>query len=92
MPETTDPELFSRLYGWLGDRTSNPDGDEWQHEALQRLVRDLMTGPLAEERDKVRAPFLALADRIDQRHYTLTTPVQRVISRAIRDAAKDVAP
>lgn len=34
-------ELFSRIYAFLGDRTSQPDGDVWEHGPLNRLVRDL---------------------------------------------------
>ena len=42
-----DRELWSQLYGWLGDRTAQVDGDGWEHGRLQRAVRDLVAGPLA---------------------------------------------
>lgn len=36
-----DRELRSLLYGWLGDRSSQPDGDIWTHEQLMPAARDL---------------------------------------------------
>lgn len=35
-------ELFSLVYAFLGNRTSNPDGDVWEHGPLRRLVVDLL--------------------------------------------------
>ena len=44
-PRVSD-EVWSRLYGFLGDRTRHPTGYEWEHGRLQQLVEDLITGPL----------------------------------------------
>lgn len=39
----SDLELQSRLYAWLGNRTSKADGDAHDHESLLRLSADLAT-------------------------------------------------
>lgn len=44
--QQTERETFSQLYGWLGDRTSDVDGDVWEHERLQHFVRDLLALPV----------------------------------------------
>lgn len=38
----TDLERRSRAYALLADRSSQPDGSEWDHDRLRRLVDDLM--------------------------------------------------
>lgn len=35
-------ERKSRAYAFLSDRTSQPDGSEWDHDRLRRLVDDLL--------------------------------------------------
>lgn len=35
-------EQKSRAYAFLADRTSQPDGSEWDHDRLRGLVDDLL--------------------------------------------------
>lgn len=38
-------ELRSQLYAFLGDATSNPDGDAWDHDRLRAMVDRLVKLP-----------------------------------------------
>jgi len=35
-------EALSRLYAWIADRTSRPDGSEWDHARLRVAASDLL--------------------------------------------------
>lgn len=41
-PAVTADERKSRAYAFLGDRTSQPDGSDWDHDRLRSLVNDLL--------------------------------------------------
>lgn len=63
MTDNRQRETFSQLYAFLGQRTSDADGDVWVHGALQVLVRDLMCGPMTTALDAAEARGRAVADR-----------------------------
>jgi hypothetical protein len=84
-------ELRSRLYAWLGDRTSQPDGNVHDHESLLTASRDLAEVVQAIATERAAEVLEAAADDLTYRVRTWVLNDLRDRAAALRTAPDDRA-